>query len=173
MPKPLWDELVAELHTRGAGVRESGAFLLAPRGVTPPTSSLPPTVVAAAYYDDLDAACLTGGITMSGTAYDRLWERCRQEELRVVADIHTHPGQWVGQSHIDRANPMMALVGHLALIIGNFADPDDGPLPVGVHRYLGNNEWETLSENESSAHRAPARRLRRWLRDLRPPWPRR
>jgi proteasome lid subunit RPN8/RPN11 len=169
IPDALWHEIVDELHTRGAGIRESGAFLLAQRSSALATPPGPPTVVAAAYYDDLDAACLTGGITMSGTAYDRLWERCRNEGLRVVADIHTHPGEWVSQSHIDRANPMMALAGHLALIIGNFADPSCRPLPLGLHRYLGNAEWETLSINGPAAHPLRPGRPTRWWRRLRLP----
>lgn len=159
----LWREILAELHTRGAGIRESGAFLLAECSVGQPSPSGTPVVVAAAYYDDLDAACLTGGITMSGAAYDRLWQRCREEGLRVVADIHTHPGDWVDQSHIDKANPMMALAGHIAVIVGNFADPTRGAVRVGVHRYSGNGEWETLPTREPPAQVARGSHDCRWL----------
>ena len=76
IPGPLWSEILTELYARGRQTRESGAFLLAPREANGEEPGGLPTVAAAAYYDDLDAACLTGGITMSGAAYDLLWRRC-------------------------------------------------------------------------------------------------
>jgi len=135
----LWDELLRELALRGRGVRESGAFLLGP----PPMDGSPRRAVAAAYYDDLDPASLTGGISFSGSAYGRLWDVCDQRGLAVVADVHTHPGPYVGQSSTDRAHPMLAQRGHVALIVPNFAQEPVGPAQVGVHEYLGDGEWRS------------------------------
>jgi proteasome lid subunit RPN8/RPN11 len=168
VPMPLWCDVLAELHTRGGQIRESGAFLLATRAIPESALSKPPVVVAAAYYDDLDADCLTGGITMSGVAYDRLWQYCREEGLRVVADVHTHPGEWIGQSDIDRSNPMMAMVGHLALIVGSFANPTRKPTRVGIYRYIGNGDWATLSVDQPPSRPAISSRTRGWIRRLRP-----
>ena len=138
----LWNTLLGELQLRGGGKRESGAFLLSRREAS--DTAAPKNIVAIAYYDDLDAHCLTGGITMSGTAYDALWTVCREQELRVVADVHTHPSSWVLQSPVDRANPMMAHAGHLALIIGNYASASP---PVGMYRYLGEGQWQVLDRD--------------------------
>lgn len=165
MARDLWGHLLEELHRRGAGERESGAFLLTRRrNVEAPVVD---EVIAIAYYDDLDAHCLTGGITMAGTAYDGLWNRCRIEGLRVAADIHTHPGSRVTQSPIDRANPMMAHAGHIALIVGQYADPHMGDPPLGMYRYLGNRTWRELDVREHLLLPDESARRRWWTLWLR------
>lgn len=116
----MFARLLAELAHRGRGRRESGAFLLARREARPDTGMLT-RVVAVAYYDDLDATSLTWGIVLGANGYGALNARCRAEGLRVVADVHTHPGSWVAQSNIDAAHPMSARKGHIALIVPNYA----------------------------------------------------
>ena len=74
-------------------------------------------MVRSAYFDDLDPECLVGNIHIRASGFSKLWDLCDVEGLRVVADIHTHPGTSVAQSSIDRANPMIAREGHLALIV--------------------------------------------------------
>src|SRR5258708_5759082 len=97
----LWNDLVAELGRRGGGFREAGAFLLARANGHRPT-----TVKRAVYFDDVDPNCLTGGISMRSAGFDALWRICIAEDLRVIADVHTHPGGLVQQSVLDMANPM-------------------------------------------------------------------
>jgi proteasome lid subunit RPN8/RPN11 len=146
----LWDELLQELAARGGGVRESGAFLLGP----PPVDSSPRRALAAAYYDDLDPTSLTGGISFSGSAYGRLWDVCDERSLAVVADVHTHPGRYVAQSSTDRAHPMLAERGHIALIVPNFAQGRVAAADVGVHEYLGDGAWRsTLGARAAGALR--------------------
>lgn len=135
----VWHELLSELAARGRGFRESGAFLLGPA----PTNGNPRCVSDAVYYDDLDPTSLTGGISFSGSAYGHLWDECEERGLTVVADVHTHPGPWIGQSSIDRAHPMLAQTGHIALIVPDFAQRDVGADEVGVHQYLGEGEWRS------------------------------
>jgi hypothetical protein len=132
----LWANLRAELFRRGGGERESGAFLLA-------SASDPRRVRELVFLDDLDPHCLTGGISLSGSAYGKLWDFCEQRQLRVVADIHTHPGESVRQSAIDKDNPMVAMPGHLALIMPSFAAGRVRPGQLGVHEYLGNGRWKS------------------------------
>lgn len=132
-----------ELRARANGVRESGAFLLT-RASTPQAGSAAPAVRRAVYYDDLDPDCLTGGISLAGTAYDRLWRICNTDKLTVVADVHTHPETWVGQSSIDARNPMIALRGHLAFIIPRFAALKCTTEGTGLYRYEGNHEWTSV-----------------------------
>jgi hypothetical protein len=145
-PRRLWRDLVAELGRRGGGTRESGAFLLTPRVFDGRR------VTRVVYFDDLDPSCLTGGITLAGAAFPRLWDLCDQHRVRVAGDVHTHPGGWVGQSPIDRDNPMLARVGHLALIIPDLAQQPVRAGQVGVHEYLGDEGWR-------SAHGSAAARL--------------
>ena len=65
--------------------------------------------------------------------------RAEHEGLEVVADVHTHPGG-VGQSQTDRDNPMIPEVGHVALIVPNFADRADFPGDIGIYEYRGRRQ---------------------------------
>jgi len=62
--------------------------------------------------------------------------------MQVVADVHTHP-RGPGQSPSDRANPMIGLTGHMALIIPRFAQGNVTPADVSVNVYLGAKRWES------------------------------
>ena len=134
----LWRKLVLDLRRRGDNCRESGAFLLARVNSTKITTYV--------CYDDLDPNCLDDGIIVfRGGGYVILWERCLKTQLKVVADVHTHPGFWTNQSHADKTHPMVGLPGHLALIVPNFARGNSLSLRgVGTHRYLGNHEWKSF-----------------------------
>ena len=95
------------------------------------------------FYDDLDPNCLDRGyIHFNGAGYVPLWKICQREQLRVIADVHTHPTQWTDQSESDVANPMIAQKGHMALIIPNYARRLRFSLRgVGIFEYLGDGQW--------------------------------
>jgi proteasome lid subunit RPN8/RPN11 len=131
--------LVRELGRRGQGNRESGAFLLAPTKTGVETTL---TVTAIAFYDDLDPNCLTGGITFNAVGYSALGALCRDQKLRVIADVHTHPASWVQQSDTDARHPMAALPGHVALIAPNYAQGQPGIENFGVHSFDGTS-WQS------------------------------
>lgn len=130
-----WFMLTGELRRRGNCVRESGAFVLAPRGSIRP--------VRFVYYDDLAPGCLAEGyIRFPGEGYVPLTRICQQDQLRIIGDVHTHPGDWTGQSGADVAHPMMARAGHLALIVPNFARKSRFSLAgVGAYEYRGDERW--------------------------------
>jgi len=132
--------LLRELHGRGEGRRESGAFLLAHRDASPIAGGQEVTEIL--YYDDLDADCLTGGITMHATGLSRLNQLCRERRLRVLGDIHTHPSTYIQQSRIDATHPMIALPGHFAFIAPNYAGGPILPTDLGAHRLLPGGAWE-------------------------------
>ena len=140
----LWQEIVQELGRRSlGGSREAGVFLLVPR------EDGARRVVRAAYFDDLDPECLVGNIHIRAYGFSKLWDLCDAERLRVIADIHTHPSTSVSQSSTDRANPMIAREGHLALIV-----PHQGTRPVqardaGVHEYRGDRGWASWFGSEA------------------------
>src|SRR2546430_11791246 len=81
----VWRAGLIELKRRGDGCRESGAFLLGKNyGQRREISDF-------AFYDDFDPHCLdTGIVVFDGAFYGLLWQRCREEGLEVVADVHTH-----------------------------------------------------------------------------------
>ena len=133
----LWQQTVEELGRRSlGGRREAGVFLLAHA-----SAGRVPTVVRSAYFDDLDPECLVGNIHIRASGFSKLWDLCDTESLRVVADIHTHPSSSVAQSSIDRANPMVAREGYLALIVPHFGTRPVQAREVGVHEYRGDRGW--------------------------------
>ena len=132
----LWQEITEELGRRSlGGRREAGVFLLAP------TKERTRKVVTAAYFDDLDPECLVGNIHIRASGFSKLWDLCDSESLRVIADIHTHPGTMVSQSSTDRANPMIAREGYLALIVPHYSTRPVQAREVGVHEYRGDQGW--------------------------------
>ena len=134
----LWRELVVELGRRGQnGLRESGAFLLSRCG------ECNRRVDKVVYFDDLDPYCLVGHIHIRSTAFTKLWDLCELQSLRVIGDIHTHPGSSVRQSETDRQNPMIARHGHIALIVPYFGTRQVSVREVGVHEYRGDLGWIT------------------------------
>ena len=132
----LWETMIEELGRRGLdGRREAGAFLLARAGAGRQCAA------QVVYFDDLDPECLVGNIHIRSEGLLRLGEICREEGLRVLSDVHTHPGSSVSQSGIDRDNPMIAREGHLAIIVPYFATRQVIPREVGVHEYRGDQGW--------------------------------
>lgn len=77
------------------------------------------------------------------TAYSRLWALCREHGVEVLADVHTHPGGYVQQSDIDQDNPLIAQRGHLAIIIGHYAQQRAALHDVGMYEYEGDDGWAT------------------------------
>ncbi|WLB09527.1 hypothetical protein QIH87_47680 [Bradyrhizobium elkanii] len=94
-------------------------------------------------YDDVDPHALRGTILFDGSNMDVVWDLCCRNELEVV---HTHPGG-VGQSQTDRDNPMIPEVGHVALIVPNFADHAYFPGDIGICEYRGRQQWTDRSDD--------------------------
>jgi proteasome lid subunit RPN8/RPN11 len=131
----LWQAGLQELRRRGEGTHESGAFVL---GHAQGTRR---RMYRFVYYDDLEPHCLESGVVVfNGSGYGPLWQLCRSTSLRVVADIHTHPGL-ARQSPDDRAHPMVAQVGHIAIIIPCFATEPVRTEELGIYEYEGNHRW--------------------------------
>lgn len=130
----LWTQALRLLRERGHGRSESGGFFL---GHRTDTSRY---IEAFLPYDDIDPKALRGMILFDGSRMDLVWERCRKLGLDVVADVHTHPGHYA-QSGIDQANPMIPEIGHIALIVPNFADRLYLPGEVGMFEYQGRGGW--------------------------------
>lgn len=135
----LWNQGVDELRRRAAGKRESGAFLLgSTKGETRKIRQF-------LFYDDVDPTCFARGIVeFDGSKFGMVWQKCRESNLKVVADVHVHPGRF-GQSESDTHNPMIPEVGHLALIVPDFAARARLPGKIGIYEYLGSRQWRDHS----------------------------
>jgi hypothetical protein len=95
-------------------------------------------------YDDLDPHALdTGIVRLDGRHFGKLWDLCKARGLTVVADVHTHPGG-AQQSGSDRAHPIIARSGHLALIVPNFAASPVKRETLGIYRYAGASRWKIV-----------------------------
>jgi len=142
-PRATWIAGVAELCRRSGGYRESGAFLL---GVRDKWRHIEEFV----FYDDVDPAALRNGIVqIDGGRLGALWEHCRNTGREVVADVHVHPFGY-GQSRSDRANPIIAEVGHIAIILPDFARGDTLPGRIGIYEYQGSRRWLDRSGDTAS-----------------------
>lgn len=154
LPVLVWIRIISQLRRRSGGRRESGAFLLGKQGVALPR------VTAYICYDDLDPnAYEWGGIAFHAVGYAALWEYCGKKKLEVLADVHTHPGEYIQQSDIDQHNPMVPIPGHVAMIVPNFGrTPWTSLKTVGVYEYLGDFKWRACRDSK----KAPGINLKPW-----------
>jgi proteasome lid subunit RPN8/RPN11 len=141
----IWNSLMADLAKAGRGERESGAFLLGThtKGRRQVHAWLP--------YGDVDPPSLNYGIIrLRPDAFPRVWGRCSELGMEVVADIHTHP-HGPQQSSSDRTYPMISIPGHLALIAPRFATHKVTTQDVSLNRYLGGGRWESFLGDSAAA----------------------
>ncbi|QOJ14015.1 MAG: Mov34/MPN/PAD-1 family protein [Planctomycetia bacterium] len=135
----LWAAIVDELERRGHHRHETGVFLL---GVDRAGRR---EVTDSVFYDDLDSNAYSSGVCiLHGDAFAKLWTLCRERQLSVVADVHTHPGA-AYQSASDKANPMIATSGHIAIIVPDFARSGASSGELGVFEYRGQHQWTDRS----------------------------
>lgn len=138
-PAQIWACLVEHLRLQGAGVRESGAFLLGGK------TDAGRTVMGFVPYEQLQADALNEDfVQLTAASFARLWDLCRREGLSVVADMHTHRFG-AGQSRSDCENPMVALAGHIAFIVPRFALGHVRLRDLGMYVYEGNHNWAAYS----------------------------
>jgi len=147
VPRLTWFELVAELRSRGQGRRESGAFLL---GRATDAGERVQTIIC---YDDLDPDALSdGAVEFHAKGYAALWRLCSDYGMKVLADVHTHPGKDVRQSSIDREHPMVPVAGHVALILPRFGETSKWSLAsVGIHVFQGKSRWTSFVHDHPAA----------------------
>src|SRR5690606_6251303 len=139
VPSALWVALMTHLREQGGGIRESGAFLLGHKADAGRVAMqfLP--------YEQLQHDALRDDyVSLRAESFAKLWEVCRAEAMTVVADVHTHPFG-PGRSRSDRTNPMVALRGHIALIVPRFASGNPRPRDLGLYVYQGNHQWASFA----------------------------
>jgi len=136
----LWRSTWQGLHTRGGGERESACVWAGTRDRDVETAE---TII---FLDDLPG---TIGRRLqhrtSREAVAALLRLTRELGLVIVADIHTHPADWVDLSVVDQAHPIEYRIGLLALVLPDFASGPPELARAGVHEYLGDGRWNTLT----------------------------
>lgn len=141
----VWQSLIEDVRQRGAGIREAGAFLL---GHVTGDARVVNQWVA---YEVLDPAAQDFEyVRLETVAFSRLWRHCETVGMEVVGDMHSHP---LGprQSPSDRANPMISISGHVALIVPRFAQGEVHPRDLSFNVYLGNKRWLNLFGADAAA----------------------
>lgn len=140
----VWLDGVAELRRRANGRSEAGAFLL---------GNIKNDIRAIhrfLYYEDVDPHCFDNGIVeFDGRLLYLVHNECKKLGMRLVADIHVHPGGY-GQSSSDRANPMDPRSGHIAMILPNFAVGKFQPGQFGIYEFQSRNKWINHSHEGKS-----------------------
>jgi proteasome lid subunit RPN8/RPN11 len=140
-PPKLWEHILQQLERRGERCHEAGAFLL---GIAAKHKL---AVTDCVFYDELEPTAYdTGVCVLSGFAFAKLWAHCRERKLAVVGDVHTHPGI-TKQSDSDRRNPMVAVAGHIAIIVPRYAIRPVKCSELGLYEYRGGHEWTTHNGN--------------------------
>lgn len=118
-----WRAGIAELTRRARGRSESPAFLLGHKGQVRRIEEF-------VFYDDIHPNALRTG-------------------RRFVADIHLHPGE-LRRSDSDGASPIIAEVGHIAVMIPHSAMRAVRPTLIGVNAYVGPRRRQDHSSDRQS-----------------------
>jgi len=73
----------------------------------------------------------------------------RKKGLEIIAEIHSHPGHWVGHSIIDDENPFVLADGNISIVVPCFGNKGMEPLwKCGVYLYSLKDGWRRLSQEE-------------------------
>jgi proteasome lid subunit RPN8/RPN11 len=139
----LWTTTWYGLQRRSAGENEAACVWL---GTRSPHLERALEVV---YLDDLPG---TVGRRLqhrtSRQAVDMMLELARTKRMSIVGDLHTHPGEWVDLSEVDREHPIEYRVGLLALVIPSFGRGGADLTRTGVHEYAGAGRWNTFESHD-------------------------
>lgn len=139
----LWTSTWNGLQERCAGGNEAACVWLGSR------DSDAERALEVVYLDDLPG---TVGYRLqhrtSRVAVSMMLELARDKKMSIVADLHTHPSDWVDLSEVDRANPIEYRIGLLALVLPSCALGLADIGRTGVHEYTGSGNWKTFGPDE-------------------------
>ncbi len=91
----------------------------------------------------LPHAATHGSCEIDGRALNGLWRRLATEDLRIVAQVHTHPGA-AFHSRTDDQFPVLPRVGLLSLVVPNFALTEFDPSECFLGRLEADGSWTQL-----------------------------
>ncbi|MES9841937.1 MAG: Mov34/MPN/PAD-1 family protein [Candidatus Thiodiazotropha endolucinida] len=144
MPRKVYSALIADLARSGRGIKEAGALLL---GYADGRGRCVSTYLM---YDIIapESSRKHAYVAITAEEMASAWDHCYATGLQVVADVHTHPFG-PRQSISDRANPIVSVAGHVALIVPYFALRDPQPADLGVHVFEGAGRWRSMFHQEA------------------------
>ncbi len=112
----------------------------------------------AVLYDSLEQVVTTvmvpeqgvdpGHFELSAEGVRTMGKALREAALVNVAQVHTHPGAWVGHSPWDDAHAYSLREGSLSIVWPDYGVALSPQRAWGVHERLS-GEWEELSEREA------------------------
>ena len=142
IPGRLWTETIDGLRKRSKG-REAACIWAGSRrsGVQ--------EVKKVFFLDDLvGVKGFARRHNVSRNAINQLFEMLRDKKLSIIADLHTHPGTWVGLSEVDMSHPLEYRIGIIMAVIPYYAAVPIEIENIGVHEYCGNGRWRQLLPQE-------------------------
>ncbi len=77
-----------------------------------------------------------------------LFSLLHSRRLDILADLHTHPLDWVDLSPVDQRHPLEFRVGLIAIVVPHYAAGEATLATAGVHEYVGSFAWRRLSQTE-------------------------
>ncbi len=146
VPLELWQRTWLGLRARGDGQREAACVWAGE------SSDREERVSEVIFLDDLpgvESFALQHRTTRTATAV--LFEQLREKRLSIVADLHTHPEEWVDLSWVDKAHPIEYRPGLTALVLPGYATGAPSLDETGVHIYLGDGQWRRLRESQAKS----------------------
>jgi proteasome lid subunit RPN8/RPN11 len=144
LPGTLFEATLAGLCERSAGWRESAAIWV---GRVIGNKWIAEAVHFHHELGDDHARALS--LELSEAAKLRLYAALAAQGQRVVALIHTHPGDWVGLSEIDERNQVGSRVGFWSLVVPQYAQQPWRLETFGVHIRCESG-WARVDEEEIS-----------------------
>lgn len=143
IPKVLWNLTWNGLKERSSGEVEA---LCIWAGKRDGNGSRVQEVMFLDSINGVEAYPLFHRISREATA--EIFKYLSSKKLQIIADVHTHPDEWVGLSKIDREHPLEYRVGFTSLVLPHFGDVEPSISGLGMHRYLGNLKWHELTIEE-------------------------
>jgi len=146
VPEMIWRTTWSELNRRSGGANETACVWGGERvrGLW--------SIRSVHFLDDfgpVNAGPLHHRASREGV--EHLFDELRRRGEVVVADVHTHPADWVDLSPTDEAHPIEFRVGLLAVVVPWFASRTPTLEHVGVHEYMATSTWRRLSPSEVSS----------------------
>lgn len=140
----LWTKTWSGLRERGAAKREALCVWAGDR------QHLPWEVTDVIFLGDLPGV---EGFALfhriSREAVTQLFGLLQAKGLDLIADVHTHPADWVGLSETDQEHPLEYRIGFISVVLPNYATSEPLLEAAGVHEYTGSMKWKTLELAET------------------------
>jgi hypothetical protein len=92
-----------------------------------------------------------GGVRLDTRALLKLSEELEKRDLLLLAQIHTHPGNF-GHSMGDEKRALSYRLGYISIVVPNFALNDIRDFSTCyVYEYKGNWKWQLLKSDDVSS----------------------